>query len=63
MLPVTIEAAGERPPGEADRLSKPVRGYRTGGVIEIELHGARLVVKGAVDAETLRVALSALTSR
>ena len=43
--------------------SKPVRRYRTRGVIEIELNGARLVLKGAVDAEALRVVLSALVSR
>ena len=39
--------------------STPVRRYRTRGVIEIEFNGARLVVKGAVDAEALRVVLSA----
>jgi hypothetical protein len=40
-----------------------VRRYRTRGVIDIELNGARLVVKGAVDAEALRVVLAALASR
>ena len=37
-----------------------MRRYRTRGVIEIELDGARLVLKGTVDAEALRVVLSVL---
>jgi transposase len=65
LLPVTITDPGEAPApaGDAGAPSKPVRRYRTRGVIEIEFAGARLVVKGAVDAEALRVVLSTLASR
>ena len=65
LLPVTISAPGETPAPAVDAgaAGKPVRRYRTRGVIEIELNGARLVVKGAVDAEALRVVLTALASR
>ena len=66
LLPVTITdfmAPVPAPRGESIASSKPVRRYRTRGVIEIELNGARLVVKGAVDAEALRVVLAVLASR
>ena len=65
LLPVTITDPGETPAavGNAGAPGKPVRRYRLRGVIEIELNGARLVLKGAVDAEALRVVLTALTSR
>ena len=60
LLPVTLSAASETPAPavEAGAPSQPRRRYRTGGVIEIELHGARVVLKGAVDAEALRVVLA-----
>lgn len=65
LLPVTISAPGETPApaGDAGAPGKPMRRYRPRGVIEIELNGARLVVKGAVDTEALRVVLAVLTSR
>ena len=63
LLPVTITdpEATLAPAGDAGARGK--RRYRTRGTIEIELNGARLVVKGAVDAEALRVVLSLLASR
>ena len=65
LLPVTITDPGETPApaGNAGAPGKPVRRSRPRGVIEIELGGARLVVKGAVDTEVLRVVLTALASR
>jgi len=66
LLPVTITdsvAQTSATAGESVGSGKPVRRYRTRGVIEIELNGARLVLKGAVDSEALRVVLSALLSR
>ena len=66
LLPVTItdsSATVPAPAGEPIASNRPVRRYRTRGVIDIELNGARLVVKGAVDAEALRVVLAALASR
>lgn len=65
LLPVTISAAGETPAPaiETGTPSKSRRRYRTRGVIEIELNGARVVLKGAVDAEALRVVLSVLAAR
>ena len=66
LLPVTVSDSDMTPllpAGEPIAPGKPARRYRTRGVIEIELNGARLVLKGAVDAEALRVVLAALTSR
>jgi transposase len=65
LLPVTIADgdAIEAPASDPSMLGKPVRRYRSHGIIEIELNGARLVLKGAVDAEALQVVLAALTSR
>ena len=51
------------PAGESIASNKPVRRYRARGAIEIELNGARIVLKGTVDAEALRVVLAALASR
>ena len=66
LLPVTItdsSATVPAPAGESIASNKPVRRYRPRGAIEIELNGARIVVKGTVDAEALRVVLSVLVSR
>ena len=63
LLPVTVTDAAAPEPVPASARSKPVRRYRTRGVIEVELAGARLVLKGAVDAEALRVVLSVLVAR
>ena len=63
LLPVTVTDSGTVPPAiESIPPTKPVRRYRPRGVIEVELNGVRLVLKGAVDAEALRVVLSALAS-
>lgn len=63
LLPVTIGEPETTPAPAADAGARSKRRYRTRGVIEVEYAGARLVVKGAVDAEALRVVLSALVSR
>jgi len=65
LLPVTISASDATPAPGADSSApaKPARRYCPHGVIEIELNGARLVLKGAVDAEALRVVLAALATR
>ncbi len=63
LLPVTITDPETRAAPAADTGAAGKRRYRTRGTIEIELNGARLVVKGAVDAEALRVVLAALASR
>ena len=66
LLPVTItdsSAMVPAPAGESIASNKPVRRYRVRGAIEIELNGARIVLKGTVDAEALRVVLAALASR
>lgn len=61
LLPVMIADSGTAMPAPVP--NRPLRRYRTRGVIEIELNGARLVVRGTVDAEALRVVLEALVSR
>ena len=65
LLPVTIADSDttSAPAADAETPSRPVHRYRTRGVIEIELNGARLVLKGVVDAEVVRVVLSVLVSR
>ena len=66
LLPVTItdsSATVPAPAGESIGSNRPMRRYRTRGVIEIELNGARIVLKGMVDAAALQVVLAALTSR
>ena len=66
MLPVKIAEADARVPAlvaEPDAGRKPVRRPRVRGAIEIELNGVRLVVKGVVDGQALRVVLAVLVSR
>ena len=66
LLPVTIADAGASVPGltpEPVAASQRARRSRARGAIEIECNGARIVVKGAVDGQTLRVVLAALVSR
>jgi transposase len=66
LLPVTIADAGALVRGltpEPVAASQRARRSRARGAIEIEYNGARIVVKGAVDAQTLRVVLAALVSR
>ena len=66
LLPVTVTESNATVPalvGEPIASSQPVRRSRLRGAIEIELNGARIVVKGAVDGPALRVVLEALVSR
>jgi transposase len=66
MLPVTVADAGATMPTlvpELNAASRPVRRSRPRGAIEIELNGARIHLKGVVDAEALRVVLTVLGAR
>jgi len=66
MLPVTIGDSAAAVPAvvpESIPKSKSPRRSRLRGAIEIELNGARIRLKGAVDAEALRVVLAALVAR
>lgn len=68
MLPVTIADVGAAVPMVASKLisagaGKSPRRSPPRGTIEIELNGARIQLKGAVDAEALRVVLTVLASR
>ena len=66
LLPVTIADASALVAGltpEPVAASQRARRSRARGAIEIEFNGARIVVKGAVDGQTLRVVLQALVSR
>jgi transposase len=66
LLPVRIADAGASVPALAPEpvaASQPARRSGARSVIEIECNGARIVVKGAVDGQTLRVVLEALVSR
>lgn len=66
LLPVTVTESPAAVPAlvrEPIASSKPVRRARVRGAIQIELNGARIVLKGAVDAQALRVVLTALASR
>lgn len=66
LLPVTVTDSSARmpaPAGESMVSNRPVRRYRARGAIEIEVNGARVVVRGAVDGQALRAVLAALASR
>jgi len=66
MLPVTIADAGAPVPAvvpEPVSACKSPRRSRPRGAIEIELNGARIQLKGVVDAEALRVVLTVLGLR
>jgi transposase len=66
LLPITVtESPAALPAVAAEPVaaSQPVRRARVRGAIQIELNGARIVLKGAVDAAALRVVLTALVSR
>jgi transposase len=56
MLPVTLAAPSARPAADLNPAG-------CSGVIEIEIECARILVRGAVDAATLRTVLDALTKR
>jgi transposase len=66
LLPVTVTDSSARvpaPAGESMVSNRPVRRYRAREAIEIEVNGARVVVRGAVDGQALRAVLAALLSR
>ena len=66
LLPVTLADAGASVPAltaEPVAASQRARRSRARGAIEIECNGARIVVRGAVDGQALRVVLEALVSR
>jgi transposase len=66
MLPVTISDPSTAVPAvlsESPSVNKSARRSRPAGVIEIELNGVRIHLKGAVDAAALRVVLTVLGSR
>ncbi len=65
LLPVTVTESTAPAPvgGETIAENRPRRRGRSRGAIEIEINGARLLIKGAVDAQALRVVLQALVSR
>lgn len=65
-LPVTVTDSSATVPAlvtEPNTANMPARRSRPRGAIEIELNGARIVLKGAVDGQALRVVLAALISR
>jgi transposase len=57
MLPVTIAASDATPEEVETKRPAPAR---LSGMIELEYHGVRIVVRGAVDAQALRIVLAAL---
>jgi transposase len=66
LLPVTVTESPAAVPalvGESIASIPAVRRYRVRGAIEIQLNGARIVLKGAVDGPALRLVLEALVSR
>jgi len=68
MLPVTVADTGAAVPMGASKLisaeaGKSPRRSRGRGAIEIELNGAHIQLKGAVDTQALRVVLTVLASR
>jgi transposase len=62
LLPVTIEPADAASPATAPAIAAPAP-RETDTVIEIEVFGARLKLRGEVDAGRLRVVLDALARR
>lgn len=62
LLPVTIDATTADSPTIDAMTSRPRRGLTTAG-IEIEIHGARIQVRGVIEVEALRNVLRALEQR
>jgi transposase len=60
--PALLPVAVTEPSPETTPLSPPAARAAAGGVIEIELAGARVRVKGAVDLVALRVTLQILSA-
>ena len=65
MLPVIMEAATSAPGAQADDLvdASPKRRRPVAATIEIELYGARIHLRGGVDAQALRSVLDVLAQR
>ena len=65
MLPVIVEAATSAHGAHADDLvdASPKRRRSGAATIEIELYGARIHLRGGVDAQALRSVLDALAQR
>ena len=64
MLPVTIESTPSPPaPSSTERGPSKRRARPSAPAIEIEFYGARIHVRGAVDAELLRRVLDVLARR
>ena len=61
LMPVVLTPSGALPAATA--AEQPQRSSRCAGVIEIELPGAQLRIRGAADAAALRVILDALVKR
>lgn len=62
LLPVTIDATPAGSPTIDAMTSRPRRGLTTAG-IEIEIHSARIQVRGVIEVEALRNVLRALEQR
>jgi transposase len=63
MLPVTLTATSQRSPVALPESALSRAKHCASGVIEVELQGARLRVRGAVDAAALHTVLEALAKR
>lgn len=65
MLPVTIDAVTAQVEGRADdQVDAAAKRRRPGAAtIEIELYGARILLRGAVDTQALRSVLDVLAQR
>jgi len=62
LLPVTVDADAQAMDAALPKAMAPVVG-REGSVIEIEMAGARIVLRGGVDARALRVVVDVLAQR
>ena len=63
LLPVTIEGPASRRETVDDQAKLATRHRSAGTAIEIELYGARIHVRGAVDAAALTAVLDVLSRR
>jgi transposase len=63
MLPITLAATGKLPTVAAGAVTASGSKPSSVGVIEIELEGARIWVRGVVDGRALRVVLETLAQR
>ena len=63
LMPVTVIEAANEPAARSARESSSASAGVTSGAIEIEIGAARVRLRGAVDAEQLRVVCEALGAR